>query len=92
MSSCRARTSPLDFGFAVCELIGMDVEAIRKELNLKPIEFARALGVTKGYAGDLRTGRRKPTLPIMVKLEKLTKRPLVKGFVSDVRDQIESAA
>lgn len=70
--------------FAVCEPTGMDIEAIRQELDLKPSAFAKALGVSKGYAGDLRSGRRSPTLTVLARLEGLTKRPLVKAAVREI--------
>ncbi len=62
----------------------MNIEAIRLELDLKPIAFAKALGVSNGYAGDLRKGRRQPTVRVVAKLEQLTKRPMVKEFVKQL--------
>jgi DNA-binding transcriptional regulator YiaG len=53
----------------------MDVEALRVELDMKPEEFARALGVSSGHAADLRSRRRKPSLPIAAKLDQLAGRP-----------------
>lgn len=73
----------LDIYFAVCEARRMNVETIRKELDLKPEEFARALGISSGYAGDLRSGRRKPSLRVVAKLQDLTARPLVADYVAE---------
>jgi DNA-binding transcriptional regulator YiaG len=53
----------------------MDIEAFRVELDLKPEEFARALGVSSGHAADLRSGRRRPSLPIAAKLDQLAGAP-----------------
>ncbi|MFA6043579.1 MAG: hypothetical protein WC718_01225 [Phycisphaerales bacterium] len=47
------------------------VEAIRLKLGLKPEEFARALRVSSGHGADLRSGRRKPSLPIASRLDGL---------------------
>jgi transcriptional regulator with XRE-family HTH domain len=70
----------------------MNVEAIRQELNLKPAEFARALGVSKGYAGDLRSGRRPPSLAVTARLERLTRRPLLKAAVKDLEAAARQSA
>lgn len=51
------------------------VEALRKRLDLKPEEFARALGVSSGYSADLRKGRREPSLPVAAKLDQLAGEP-----------------
>lgn len=65
----------------MCEPRGMDIEAIRIELAMPPQKFADALGVSKGYASDLRTKRRKPSLRILSKLETLTGRKFVAAAV-----------
>jgi transcriptional regulator with XRE-family HTH domain len=70
----------------------MDIEGIRKELNLKPVEFASALGVSKGYAGDLRSGRRDPSLRVLARLETLTKRKFVKAAVREIESTARQAA
>jgi transcriptional regulator with XRE-family HTH domain len=60
----------------------MDIEAIRIELGLAPQEFVKALGVSKGYAGDLRSGRRKVSLRVARKLEALTGKPYLKAAIA----------
>lgn len=52
----------------------MDIASIRTGLGLTQAEFAAALGISNGYVGDLETGRRTISLPLAIKLEKLTKR------------------
>jgi transcriptional regulator with XRE-family HTH domain len=47
------------------------VEALRVQLGLKPEEFARALKVSSGYAGDLRSNRRTPSLRVAAELDRL---------------------
>lgn len=54
----------------------MEVETLRKQLGLKPEEFGRALGVSSGHAADLRSKRRKPSLPIAAKLDQLAGQPV----------------
>lgn len=51
------------------------VESLRKQLGLKPEEFARALKVSSGYGADLRGGRRSPSLRIAAALDQLAGEP-----------------
>ena len=50
----------------------MNIEAIRLQLDLKPGEFAAKLGVSMSHGADLRSGRRKPTLRHLARLEQMT--------------------
>ena len=49
----------------------MNLEAIRKELDLTPAEFARRLGVSRGHGHDLLTGRRKLTMRTAAELQRM---------------------
>lgn len=51
----------------------MNVEAVRLKLGLTPTEFARELGVSKGYAGDLRSGRRDPSPKVAIRIYRAAK-------------------
>lgn len=59
-----------------------DIEAIRESLGMKPVEFARAISVTPSQGADFRSGRRKPPLSVLARLEALTGRPLVAEAVA----------
>lgn len=67
----------------------MDVTALRKGLNLTQEQFAAALGVSPGHVGDLERGRRKLSIPLAAKLEKLADRP---GIVAAVVAEKTGAA
>lgn len=53
----------------------MEIEALRNQLGLKPEQFARELGVSSGYAGDLRSGRRVPSVAIAARLDQMAGEP-----------------
>jgi plasmid maintenance system antidote protein VapI len=59
----------------------MGFNEIVSDLNLNPTELSRALGVSDGHVHDLKNGRRRISLKLAVKLEKLTKR---RGIVAAV--------
>ena len=71
LSSRGVRTRPLATGFAMCELPVMTQlsESVAR-LKVKPAEFARRLGVSRGHGHDLLTGRRRPTPALALAIER----------------------
>lgn len=49
----------------------MDIDAIRQQLGDTPAQFARRLGVSDGHVADLKSGRRKLSLKLALKLEQM---------------------
>jgi plasmid maintenance system antidote protein VapI len=52
----------------------MDFNQIVADLNLSSAELSRALGVSDGHIRDLKIGRRRLSLKIAARLEKLAER------------------
>jgi plasmid maintenance system antidote protein VapI len=59
----------------------MDFNQLIADLDMTSADLSRNLGVSDGHIADLKSGRRKLSLPLAAKLEKLTKR---KGIVAAV--------
>jgi DNA-binding transcriptional regulator YiaG len=59
----------------------MDVKSLRKSLNLKQSEFAAQLGISEAYVGHMEQGRRRPSLKLAAKMERLAR---VEGLVASV--------
>lgn len=51
------------------------VDALRCQLDVSVSEFARRLSVSRGYAADLCSGRRVPSLPVAARLDGLANEP-----------------
>ncbi|MBE6051089.1 MAG: helix-turn-helix transcriptional regulator [Clostridium sp.] len=58
-------------------MIGDKIRGIRKELNLTQVEFAKKLGISRSYLGDLERGRLKGTnVNMLSKLSEVTNKPI----------------
>lgn len=56
--------------------------AIRRAQGLTQAGFAAALGVSPGYIGDVERGHRAVSLNLAVKMEAVTKLPIVSEYVA----------
>lgn len=56
--------------------------ALRESLGLTQAEFARVLGVSPGYIGDVERCHRAVSLNLAVKLEAATKLPIVAEYIA----------
>jgi len=50
----------------------MDIASLRKGLGLTQAEFAERVGTSWRYIGHLEAGRRRPSLKLAARIEKLT--------------------
>jgi plasmid maintenance system antidote protein VapI len=62
----------------------MTFSEIVKPLDLTPTELSKKLGVSDGHVHDLLSGRRRLTIKVAARLEKVAKR---KGIVAAVAAQ-----
>lgn len=68
----------------------MDIASVRKGLNLTQAEFAERIGTSTAYVGHLENGRRKPSLKLAAKIERLAG---VEGLVAArVAEQTQAGA
>lgn len=59
--------------FAMCEPLAMDIATLRKELGLPLEAFAARIGLkSRGQAHELENGRRSPSVPVALAIEKLS--------------------
>lgn len=62
----------------------MDIEALLRKVASTSVDQARALGVSDGHIADLKSGRRKLSLPLAARIEDLTQEGgLVSAIVSE---------
>jgi plasmid maintenance system antidote protein VapI len=59
------------------------VPSLLAEVDLKSADLARELEVSDGHIADLKSGRRRLTLPLASRLEKLTGKPFVEAVVKE---------
>lgn len=76
---------------AICEHACMDIRALRSELGLSHEAFAAELGLrSRGQVHDLETGRRSPSVPVALALERLSRGRIKAGAVNPDVALVES--
>lgn len=66
----------------MCDNLADKVKKLRKSMGLSQVEFAKLLGISRSYLGDIETGRNKGTkFSLINKLSNVTGKPI--GYFSD---------